>query len=136
MTLFNNLIESLNNNITIFNDFLWTYVLIAPLILLGIYFTHKPGFVQFKFIKAMIRLLCNGATDKKEKGSVSSFQAFCISTASRVGTGNLAGIAIAISIGGPGAIFWMWIMALIGAASSFVESTLAQIYKQSDGKGA
>ena len=136
MTLFNNLIESLNNNITIFNDFLWTYVLIAPLILLGIYFTYKTGFVQFKFIKEMFRLLGNGATDKKEKGSVSSFQAFCISTASRVGTGNLAGIAIAISIGGPGAIFWMWIMALIGAASSFVESTLAQIYKQSDGKGA
>ncbi len=73
---------------------------------------------------------------KKEKGSVSSFQAFCISTASRVGTGNLAGIAIAISVGGPGAIFWMWLIALIGSASSFVESTLAQIYKQPDGNGA
>ena len=136
MTIFNNLAELLNNSITIFNDFLWTYVLIAPLILLGIYFTYKTGFVQFKFIKEMFRLLGDGATSKKEKGSVSSFQAFCISTASRVGTGNLAGIAIAISIGGPGAIFWMWLMALIGAASSFVESTLAQIYKQSDGKGA
>ena len=84
----------------------------------------------------MFRLLTDGATSKKEKGSVSSFQAFCISTASRVGTGNLAGIAIAISVGGPGAIFWMWLIALIGSASSFVESTLAQIYKQSDGNGA
>ena len=84
----------------------------------------------------MFRLLTDGATSKKEKGSVSSFQAFCISTASRVGTGNLAGIAIAISVGGPGAILWMWLIALIGSASSFVESTLAQIYKQSDGNGA
>lgn len=136
MTIFSNLIEYLNNFIMKFNDFLWTYILIAPLILLGLYFSYKTKFVQFRFIKEMFRLLGDGATGQKEKGSVSSFQAFCISTASRVGTGNLAGIAIAISIGGPGAIFWMWLMALIGAASSFVESTLAQIYKQSDGKGA
>ena len=136
MTTLSNLMEFLNSSITKFNDFLWTYVLIAPLIILGIYFSYKTGFVQFRFIKEMFRLLGDGATGKKEKGSVSSFQAFCISTASRVGTGNLAGIAIAISIGGPGAIFWMWLMALIGAASSFVESTLAQIYKQSDGNGA
>ena len=136
MIIFNNFVEKLNLIINSVNDFLWTYVLIAPLILLGLYFTYKTGFVQFKFIKEMFRLLSDGASSKKEKGSVSSFQAFCISTASRVGTGNLAGIAIAISIGGPGAIFWMWLMALIGAASSFVESTLAQIYKQSDGKGA
>ncbi|MBS2904590.1 alanine:cation symporter family protein, partial [Klebsiella pneumoniae] len=84
----------------------------------------------------MFRLLGDGATSNKEDGHVSSFQAFCISTASRVGTGNLAGIAIAISIGGPGAIFWMWLIALIGAGSSFVESTLAQIYKEKDSKGA
>ena len=66
MTIFNNLAELLNNSITIFNDFLWTYVLIAPLILLGIYFTYKTGFVQFKFIKEMFRLLGDGATGKKE----------------------------------------------------------------------
>lgn len=77
----------------------------------------------------MIRLLGDGIGGTSDKQGVSSFQAFCISTASRVGTGNIAGIAIAISIGGPGAIFWMWLIALIGAASSFVESTLAQIYK-------
>lgn len=134
--MINTILEKLNSIINISNDILWTYVLIAPLILLGIYFTFKTGFVQFRYIKEMFRLLTDGATGKKEKGSVSSFQAFCISTASRVGTGNLAGIAIAISIGGPGAIFWMWLMALIGSASSFVESTLAQIYKQSDGNGA
>ncbi|OFS21120.1 sodium:alanine symporter [Clostridium sp. HMSC19A10] len=128
--------EKLNTIINVSNDILWTYVLIAPLILLGLYFTFKTRFVQFRYIKEMFRLLTDGATSKKEKGSVSSFQAFCISTASRVGTGNLAGIAIAISVGGPGAIFWMWLIALIGSASSFVESTLAQIYKQSDGNGA
>ncbi len=136
MILLNNLIESLNSFITKFNDILWTYVLIVPLIVLGLYFTFKTNFVQFKFVKEMFRLLGDGATSKKEKGSVSSFQAFCISTASRVGTGNLAGIAIAISVGGPGAIFWMWLIALIGSASSFVESTLAQIYKVKDADGA
>ena len=134
--MLDNIVEKLNSIITISNDILWTYVLIAPLILLGLYFTFKTNFVQFRYIKEMFRLLTDGATSKKEEGSVSSFQAFCISTASRVGTGNLAGIAIAISVGGPGAIFWMWLIALIGSASSFVESTLAQIYKESNGKGA
>ena len=134
--MLNNITEKLNTILSASNDFLWTYILIAPLIILGLYFTFKTNFVQFRYIKEMFRLLGDGATSKKEKGSVSSFQAFCISTASRVGTGNLAGIAIAISVGGPGAIFWMWLIALIGSASSFVESTLAQIYKQSDGKGA
>ena len=134
--MLNNITEKLNTKLSASNDFLWTYILIAPLIILGLYFTFKTNFVQFRYIKEMFRLLGDCATSKKEKGSVSSFQAFCISTASRVGTGNLAGIAIAISIGGPGAILWMWLIALIGSASSFVESTLAQIYKQSDGKGA
>lgn len=82
----------------------------------------------------MFRLLGDGLSKNDKKG-VSSFQAFCISTASRVGTGNLAGIAIALSLGGPGSIFWMWLIALIGAASSFVESTLAQIYKEKDSNG-
>lgn len=125
--------NSLNNAILAFNDVLWTYILIAMLIIVGLYFTFKTKFVQFKNIKEMFILLNDGATNDKEKNSVSSFQAFCISTASRVGTGNLAGIATAISIGGPGAIFWMWLIALIGSASSFIESTLAQIYKKKDG---
>ena len=129
MDLFNKIILSIN-------DFLWTYILIAMLLILALYFTWKTNFVQFRYIKEMFRLLGDGASGKKEKGTVSSFQAFCISTASRVGTGNLAGIAIAISVGGPGAIFWMWLIALIGAASSFVESTLAQIYKVKDKDGS
>lgn len=118
------------------SNFLYTYILIALLIILGLFFTYKTKFVQFRYIKEMFRLLGDGASTGKEDGHVSSFQAFCISTASRVGTGNLAGIAIAISVGGPGAIFWMWLIALIGAGSSFVESTLAQIYKEKDDNGA
>ena len=130
MINFASVIESISN-------FLYTYILIAILILLGVYFTFKCNFVQFRYIKEMFRLLGDGGgSGEKEEGHVSSFQAFCISTASRVGTGNLAGIAIAISLGGPGAIFWMWCIALIGAASSFVESTLAQIYKEKDDTGA
>lgn len=128
--------ELLNNFILQFNDILWTYILIALLLILGAYFTFRTKFVQFRYIKEMFRLLGDGFSSEKKKGSISSFQAFCISTASRVGTGNLAGIAIAISVGGPGAIFWMWLIALIGAASSFVESTLAQIYKQKNEDGS
>lgn len=120
-----------------FNDILWSvYVLIPLLIIVGLYFSFKTKFVQFRFLKEMIVLLGSTESSQKSKKKVSSFQAFCISTASRVGTGNLAGIAIAVATGGPGAIFWMWIIALIGSASGFIESTLAQVYKQSDGKGS
>lgn len=125
--------NSLNDAILVFNDVLWTYILIGMLIIIGLYFTFKTKFVQFRNIKEMFRLLTDGTNKDKDKASVSSFQAFCISTASRVGTGNLAGVATAIAIGGPGAIFWMWLIALIGSASGFIESTLAQIYKQKDG---
>ncbi|HWO95202.1 MAG TPA: alanine/glycine:cation symporter family protein [Bacillus sp. (in: firmicutes)] len=115
------------------NDLLWSKVLIALLIFAGLYFTFRTKFVQFRLIREMIRLLGESAADTgNKKNGVSSFQAFCISTASRVGIGNLAGVAIAISTGGPGAVFWMWLIALIGAGSAFVESTLAQIYKVKD----
>jgi amino acid carrier protein len=116
------------------NDLLWSKILIALLIILGLYFTFRTKFVQFRLIGEMIRLLGEGATDsdKHKKKGVTSFQAFCISTASRVGTGNLAGVALALSTGGPGAVFWMCLIALIGSASAFVESTLAQIYKIKD----
>lgn len=123
-----NLIESLINGT---NTLLWSYVLIIMLIGLGLYFTFRTKFVQFRLFGEMVRLLGEGA--RADKKGVSSFQAFCISTASRVGTGNLAGVAIAITTGGPGAVFWMWLIALIGSASAFVESTLAQIYKVKDG---
>ncbi|MDQ0230352.1 alanine/glycine:cation symporter family protein [Metabacillus malikii] len=113
------------------NTILWSYVLIVMLIGIGLYFTFRTKFVQFRMIGEMFRLIGEGAT--ADKKGVSSFQAFCISTASRVGTGNLAGVAIAITTGGPGAVFWMWLIALIGSASAFIESTLAQIYKVKDG---
>ncbi|MGL5659086.1 MAG: alanine/glycine:cation symporter family protein, partial [Cetobacterium sp.] len=110
---------------------LWGYVLIIMLLFVGTYFTLKTKFVQIRYFGQMIKILGDSVG---HKGGVSSFKAFCISTASRVGTGNLAGVAIAIASGGPGAIFWMWLIAIIGGASSFVESTLAQIYKVKDGE--
>lgn len=126
--------EFLNEMILLVNDFIWTYVLIAMLIVIGLYFTFKTKFIQFSNIKEMFKLLGEGTSSKDNtKEEVSSFQAFCIGTASRVGTGNLAGVASAIAIGGPGAVFWMWLIALIGSASAFIESTLAQIYKVKDG---
>lgn len=112
------------------NDVLWTYILIALLLGCALWFTFKTKFVQFRMIKEMVRLLGeSGRKGNVNEKHISSFQAFTISIASRVGTGNLAGVATAIAVGGPGAIFWMWVIALFGAASSFVESTLAQLYK-------
>ena len=112
------------------NDFLWTYILIVFLIGLGLYFTIRTRFVQFRYFGDAVRLL--GAGTASGTG-VSSFGAFAIGTAARVGTGNLAGVALAIAVGGPGAVFWMWVIALLGSASAFVESTLAQVYKVRDG---
>ncbi|MBO0581909.1 alanine:cation symporter family protein [Clostridium botulinum] len=134
------LYEFIENFISVLNNYLWSYILIALLIALGLFFSFKSKFVQIRYFKEMFRLLGEGASksareEHKKKKGVSSFQAFCISTASRVGTGNLAGVAIAIASGGPGAVFWMWLIALIGGASSFVESTLAQIYKVEDEHG-
>lgn len=112
------------------NDVLWTYILIIMLLGCAFWFTYKTKFVQFRMIGEMVRLL--GDSTSKAEGRehhISSFQAFAVSIASRVGTGNLAGVATAITLGGPGAVFWMWIIALFGASSAFVESTLAQLYK-------
>jgi AGCS family alanine or glycine:cation symporter len=123
----------LADKVDIINNFMWSYVLIILLIGVGIYFSFRTKFVQFRYLKEMFVLL--KPSGKKDKNGVSSFQAFCISTASRVGTGNIAGVAMAVAAGGPGAVFWMWLIALIGGASSFVESTLAQIYKTKDKDG-
>ncbi|MBE1555228.1 alanine/glycine:cation symporter family protein [Sporosarcina limicola] len=112
------------------NNFIWTYILIGFLLLIGIYFTIRTKFVQVRLFREMFRLV----VEKKDSNDgVSPFQAFTISAASRVGTGNVTGVALAIGIGGPGAVFWMWIIAIIGMATAFVESTLAQIYKVKDG---
>ena len=112
------------------NNILWTYILIAMLLGCALWFSFKTRFVQFRMIGEMVRLLGDSTAkiDGHEK-HISSFQAFTISLASRVGTGNLAGVATAITVGGPGAIFWMWVIALLGASSAFVESTLAQLFK-------
>ncbi|MBR5907371.1 MAG: alanine:cation symporter family protein [Bacteroidales bacterium] len=122
--------------ITQINDALWTYLLIGVLVLCGLWFTFKTKGVQFRMVGEMFRLLGDSATtgrknEKKDKHkNISSFQAFAVSVATRVGTGNLAGVATAIAIGGPGSIFWMWVIALLGSATAFVESTLAQLFKK------
>ena len=119
----------LSEIVSVLNGYLWSYILIAMLVGLGLWFTNRTKFVQIVQIREMFRLVTEGARAKPRQGHISTFQAFCVSTASRVGVGNIAGIAIAIVVGGPGAVFWMWVIATIGAASGFVESTLAQIYK-------
>ena len=123
--------EILNNWISGINDLLWSYVLIIMLLGCAFRFTFKIRFVQFRMFREMIRVLGDSANKAHEgEKHISSFQAFAVSLASRVGTGNLAGVATAIAVGGPGAVFWMWIIALLGSASAFVESTLAQLYKR------
>ncbi len=117
------------------NTVLWSYILIVILVSLSIYFTIRTKFVQITNLKEMFKLMKESSSTNSGKKQVSSFGAFCISAASRIGTGNLAGVAIAITLGGPGAIFWMWIMALFGAVLSFIESTLAQVYKVKDKSG-
>ncbi|MTK87523.1 amino acid carrier protein, partial [Turicibacter sanguinis] len=136
-TMGNSILDGLNNLISAGNTYIGSYLLIVLLLIAGFYFSFRTGFVQFRMMKEMIRLLGDGVgKSNKNEDKISSFQAFCISTASRVGTGNIAGVALAIAVGGPGAVFWMWIIALIGGASSFIESTLAQIYKVKDENGA
>lgn len=113
------------------------YVLVTLLLCAAVYFTWRTRFVQFRMVGEMFRLLVTSVSPDKSTNadkhqghnSVTSFQAFAISIASRVGTGNLAGVGTALAIGGPGAIFWMWVIALLGASSSFIESTLAQLFK-------
>ncbi len=109
------------------NDALYTYVLIIMLLLCGLYFTVRTGFAQFRLFGHQIKSVTEKPADGK---SVSSFQALMVSTASRVGTGNIIGVSTAICLGGFGSVFWMWVIAIIGGASALVESTLAQIYKR------
>ncbi|KEA62684.1 Sodium/alanine symporter [Marinobacterium lacunae] len=118
------------------NDILWGKVLIALLITVGIGFTLASRFVQFRYFGRMFRILSASQAFKKDKhGHLSSFQALLLSVAGRVGGGNIAGVAVAITLGGPGAIFWMWIVGLMGMATSFLECTLAQTYKQAEPDG-
>ncbi len=112
---------------TFIYDIIWSPVLVGLLLATGAYFSFRSRFVQLRMIPEMIRLMFQQSQDKS---GVSSFQALCMTLASRVGTGNIAGVATAICFGGPGALFWMWVVAFLGASSAFVESTLGQIYKE------
>ena len=129
--------EAISDVIAAWGDQFWTWLVLPVVVLLGLYLTVRSGVVQFRLIPEMFRTLTD-KTPRDESGapqSVSAFQAFTISAASRVGVGNIAGVGTAIAVGGPGAVFWMWLMAFIGGASSFVESSLAQLYKTKDATG-
>ena len=121
------MLDYLTDLTTKISDAMYGYVLIILLVAAGIYFTVRTKFAQFRLLKDQIKAVTEKPADGK---GVSSFQALMVSTASRVGTGNIIGVSTAICIGGYGSIFWMWLIAIIGAASAFVESTLAQIYKK------
>ena len=112
--------------------FMYSYLLIVMLLGVGLYFTFRSKFVQLRLLPESIRVVGEKTGDQH---SVSAFEALMVSTASRVGTGNIAGVASAIAIGGYGAVFWMWLIAIVGGATAFVESTLAQIYKKKDPEG-
>ena len=122
--------SAVENFVGLVSGFLYTYWLVFALILCGLYLSFRTGFIQLRFLKDAIFVL----REKSQKEHISPFGALMVSTASRVGIGNIVGLAVAISGGGVGALFWMWIIAILGGASAFVESTLAQVYKRSDGE--
>ncbi|BBA52065.1 putative Na+/alanine symporter [Fusobacterium varium] len=126
--------NSFESIVNIINDIMWNKnLLVAILVISGIIFTIRTRGVQFRLFGHMISLITEKT--KKNREGISSFQAFCISTASRVGVGNLAGVVAAVSVGGPGSVFWMWIVALLSSATAFVESTIALIYREKDPQG-
>ena len=131
--MFENLINSLNNIATAVNDALYGYILIIMLVAGGLFFTLRTRFAQFRLFGQQIRSVTEKPADGK---SVSSFQALMVSTASRVGTGNVVGVSTALCLGGFGSVFWMWVIAIIGGASALIESTLAQIYKKRGPNGS
>ena len=115
------------------NDLIWSKLLIVMLIGLGLYFTVASRFVQFRYFSSMFRIF--GEAFKRQPGQLSSFQALMLSVAGRVGAGNIAGVSVAIMLGGPGAIFWMWVVALVGMATSYFECSLAQLFKRREPDG-
>lgn len=117
----------MNAIIDFLNTIFWGYILIYGLLAIGIYFTIRLGFIQFRYFAEMWR--CVLGSGEADRDGITPFQALTVSLASRVGTGNIAGVAVALTLGGPGAIFWMWIVALVGMATAYAESTLAQLYK-------
>ena len=118
---------------TFINDVLWGSVMIYLLFGAGCWFTWRTGFVQFRYIRQVGKSLKNSISP--QPGGLTSFQSLCTSLAARIGSGNMAGVALAITAGGPGAVFWMWVAAIIGMATSFAECALAQLYKERDRHG-
>jgi AGCS family alanine or glycine:cation symporter len=118
----------------ILNDLIWSKLLIVMLIGLGLYFTVASRFVQFRYFGSMFRIFSEAF--KHRPGQLSSFQALMLSVAGRVGAGNIAGVSVAIMLGGPGAVFWMWMVALVGMATSYFECSLAQLYKRREADGS
>lgn len=130
--------EFLENAVTTFNDSVWTYLIPWILIAAGLFFGFRTVLVQIRMVPEMFKAVVErpkgvGRDEDEDYGGISAFKAFTISAASRVGTGNVAGVAVAISVGGPGAVFWMWIIAILGGATAFIESTLAQVWKVREG---
>ena len=123
----------LNGIVSAVNDALYSYILIILLVACGIYFTIRTKFAPFRLFREQLRAVMEKPT---ENGGVSSFQALMVSTASRVGTGNIVGVSTALCLGGFGSVFWMWVIAIIGSASAFIESILAQIYKKKGTDGS
>lgn len=132
LTLVESINEALMSVIGAINGLLWGQVLVYLLVGVGVYFTVRLGFIQLRQLGHSIKILRNG---QEIDSGISSYQVFCTSMAARVGTGNMAGVAVALTVGGPGAIFWMWVIALFGMATAFIESTLAQVYKVKDVDG-
>jgi len=123
----------MGNLINVLNGLVWSTPLLVLVLGGGLFFTIATRFVQIRQLKEMVTLMFKGIRSEKTETGVSSFQALMMSVASRVGTGNIAGVATAIGLGGPGAVFWMWMVAILGASTSFIESTMAQIFKEKHG---
>ena len=123
---------SVSEIVSALNGIIWSPALIYLCLGVGLYFSLRTRFMQVRGLGQMIKLMFN---NKSSAAGVSSFQALAMSLSGRVGTGNIAGVATAITFGGPGAVFWMWMVAFLGASTAYVESTLAQIYKEKDDNG-
>ncbi len=125
--------DIVNTIINYINAILWNYVLLVGLLGVGVFFTVRLGFIQFRYFGQLFSTILKSRHE--DEHGISPFQALCTTLASRIGTGNIAGVAVALTLGGPGAIFWMWIVALVGMATAYAESALAQLYKVVDDDG-
>lgn len=135
MPHFGKAMDTLVNLFTTINDITWGWSLVPLLIIFGLFFTIASGFVQFTFFTRMFKVLLPNKESKIDRNKVSSLQALLVSVGGRVGGGNIAGVAVAITLGGPGAIFWMWMIAIIGMATSLFECSFAQLFKRTDAEG-